>query len=114
MVHLMLTLAALYGVIITGMFFAQTWLLLPTMFAGAARVQLPLIIAGAKGAARYLRRRHGFWIGYGIGRRFFDWIKRIPSDATGCLSSDRAIGRRFRLRERFGAVSRDRSLRDRF
>ena len=40
-VHLMLTLAALYGVIITGMFFAQTWLLFPTMFAGAARVQLP-------------------------------------------------------------------------
>ena len=37
----MLTLAALYGVIITGMFFAQTWLLFPTMFAGAARVQLP-------------------------------------------------------------------------
>ena len=40
-VHLMLTLAALYAVIITGMFFAQTWLLFPTMFAGAARVQLP-------------------------------------------------------------------------
>ncbi len=37
----MLTLAALYGVIITGMFFAQTWLLFPTMFAEAARVQLP-------------------------------------------------------------------------
>ena len=40
-VHLMLTLAALYAVIITGMYFAQTWLLFPTMFAGAARVQLP-------------------------------------------------------------------------
>ena len=40
-VHLMLTLAVLYGVIITGMFFAQTWLLFPTMFAGAAGVQLP-------------------------------------------------------------------------
>jgi uncharacterized protein len=40
-VHLMLTLAALYAVIITGMFFAQTRLLFPTMFAGAARVQLP-------------------------------------------------------------------------
>ena len=34
-VHLMLTLAALYGVIITGMFLAQTWLLFPTIFAGA-------------------------------------------------------------------------------
>jgi len=40
-VHLMLTLAALYAIIITGMFLAQTWLLFPTMFAGAARVQLP-------------------------------------------------------------------------
>jgi len=40
-VHLMLTLAALYAVIIMGMFFAQTWLLFPTMFAGAARGQLP-------------------------------------------------------------------------
>src|SRR5208282_6768805 len=40
-VHLMLTLAALYAVVITGMYFAQTWLLFPTMFAGAARVQLP-------------------------------------------------------------------------
>ena len=40
-VYLMLTLAVLYAVIITGMFFAQTWLLFPTMFAGAARGQLP-------------------------------------------------------------------------
>src|SRR5271165_4846449 len=40
-VHLMLTLAALYAVIIAGMYFAQTWLLFPTMFAGSARVQLP-------------------------------------------------------------------------
>ena len=40
-VHLMLTLAALYSVIIAGMYFAQTWLLFPTMFAGAARIQLP-------------------------------------------------------------------------
>ncbi len=40
-VHLMLTLAALYAVIIAGMFFAQTWLLFPTMVAGSARVQLP-------------------------------------------------------------------------
>ncbi len=40
-VHLTLTLAALYALIITGMSFAQTWLLFPTMFAGAARVQLP-------------------------------------------------------------------------
>ena len=40
-VHLTLTLAALYAVIITGMYFAQTWLLFPTVLAGAARVQLP-------------------------------------------------------------------------
>src|SRR5208337_4441278 len=40
-VHLMLTLAALYAVIIVGMFFAQTPLLFPTMVAGAVRVQLP-------------------------------------------------------------------------
>ena len=40
-VHLVLILAALYAVIITGMFFAQTWLLFPTMVAGSARVQLP-------------------------------------------------------------------------
>ena len=40
-VHLMLTLAALYAVVIAGMFFAQTRLLFPTMVAGASRVQLP-------------------------------------------------------------------------
>src|SRR5271166_2321189 len=40
-IHLMLTLAALYAVIMAGMYFAQTWLLFPTMFAGGARVQLP-------------------------------------------------------------------------
>ena len=38
-VHLMLTLAALYAVIIAGI--AQTRLLFPTMVAGSARVQLP-------------------------------------------------------------------------
>ncbi|HKN29926.1 MAG TPA: alpha/beta hydrolase [Roseiarcus sp.] len=40
-IHLMLALAALYAVIITGIYFAQTWLLFPTMVAGAARVRLP-------------------------------------------------------------------------
>jgi len=40
-VHLTLTLAALYAVIVTGMYFAQTWLLFPTVLAGAARVRLP-------------------------------------------------------------------------
>jgi uncharacterized protein len=40
-VHLMLALAALYAVIIMGMYFAQTWLLFPTMLAGAARARLP-------------------------------------------------------------------------
>src|SRR5208337_3466811 len=40
-VHLMLTLATLYAVIIAGIYFAQTRLLFPTMFAGPARVQLP-------------------------------------------------------------------------
>jgi uncharacterized protein len=40
-VHLMLTLAALYTVIIAGMFFAQTRLLFPTTLAGAGQVRLP-------------------------------------------------------------------------
>ena len=40
-VHLMPALAALYAVIIAGMFFAQTRLLFPTMVAGLAPVQLP-------------------------------------------------------------------------
>ena len=40
-VHLMLILAALYAVIIAGMFFAQTRLLFPTALAGMARVPLP-------------------------------------------------------------------------
>ena len=40
-VHLILALAALYAVIIAGMFFAQTWLLFPTALAGMARVRLP-------------------------------------------------------------------------
>ncbi len=40
-VYLVLTFAALYAVVIAGMFFAQTWLLFPTMVAGSARVQLP-------------------------------------------------------------------------
>ena len=37
----MVALAALYAVIITGIYFAQTWLLFPTMVASAARVQIP-------------------------------------------------------------------------
>jgi uncharacterized protein len=37
----MLALAALYAVIIAGIYSAQTWLLFPTMVASAARVQLP-------------------------------------------------------------------------
>src|SRR5208283_3666126 len=40
-VHFILALAALYAVIIAGMFFAQNWLLFPAALAGAARVQLP-------------------------------------------------------------------------
>jgi hypothetical protein len=36
-VHHLLALAALYGVIITGIYFAQTWLLFPTALAGEAR-----------------------------------------------------------------------------
>src|SRR5271167_4479295 len=40
-VHLISALAAFYAVIIAVMYFAQTWLLFPTMFARAARVQLP-------------------------------------------------------------------------
>ncbi len=37
----MLTLVALYAVIVAGMYFAQTRLLFPTMLARASRVQLP-------------------------------------------------------------------------
>ena len=40
-VHLALSLAVLYAVIVAGMYFAQTWLLFPTMLARATRVQLP-------------------------------------------------------------------------
>ena len=40
-VHLALGLAALYAVIVAGMYFAQTWLLFPAVFAGAPRAQLP-------------------------------------------------------------------------
>jgi len=40
--HLILTLAALYAAIITGMYLAQTWLLFPTTLAGATRGQLPV------------------------------------------------------------------------
>jgi len=40
-VHLLLSLAALYVAIISGMYFAQTWLLFPTAIAGAKRIQLP-------------------------------------------------------------------------
>lgn len=48
---------------------------------------LLLMIAGAKAWLGTYADDTGFWIGYGIGRRFCDWIERIPSDATGCLSS---------------------------
>jgi len=40
-VHLVLILAALYAVITTVMYFAQTWLLFPTALARATRLQLP-------------------------------------------------------------------------
>ena len=40
-VHLALGLPALYAAIIAGLYFAQTWLLFPTMLAGATQVQLP-------------------------------------------------------------------------
>jgi uncharacterized protein len=40
-VYLILALAALYAVVIAGMFVAQTWLLFPTAVAGSARVRLP-------------------------------------------------------------------------
>jgi uncharacterized protein len=41
LVHLALTLAALYAAVLAGMYLAQTWLLFPTTFAEAARVPLP-------------------------------------------------------------------------
>jgi len=37
-VHLTLGLTALYAAVITGTYFAQTWLLFPTALAGAAKV----------------------------------------------------------------------------
>jgi uncharacterized protein len=40
-VHLALSLLALYAAIIGAMYFAQTWLLFPTILAGVTRVQLP-------------------------------------------------------------------------
>ncbi len=40
-VNLVLTLAVLYAVIITVMYFAQTWLLFPAALARATRLQLP-------------------------------------------------------------------------
>ena len=40
-IHLALSLAALYAAIIAGMYFAQTWLLFPAFLARATRVQLP-------------------------------------------------------------------------
>ena len=40
-IHLALSLAALYAAIIAAMYFAQTWLLFPTLLARATRVQLP-------------------------------------------------------------------------
>jgi uncharacterized protein len=40
-IHLALSLAALYATIIAGIYFAQTWLLFPAFFARATRVHLP-------------------------------------------------------------------------
>src|SRR5215469_14133410 len=40
-IHVALSLAALYAAIIAGMYFAQTWLLFPTLLARATRVHLP-------------------------------------------------------------------------
>jgi hypothetical protein len=40
-VYLALGMTALYAAVITGMYFAQTWLLFPTTFARAGQVQLP-------------------------------------------------------------------------
>jgi len=48
---------------------------------------LPLMIAGAKAWLGTYADDTGFWIGYGIGRRFCDWIERIRSEAPECLLS---------------------------
>jgi hypothetical protein len=40
-VYVALSLAALYAAVIAGMYFAQTWLLFPTLLARAMRVQFP-------------------------------------------------------------------------
>jgi hypothetical protein len=40
-IHLALSLAALYAAIIAGMYFAQTWFIFPTILSRATRVHLP-------------------------------------------------------------------------
>ena len=55
-VHLALGLAAVYVTLVSGMYFAQTWLLFPTQLAEAARARLPpsaqrLEVATPAGAA---------------------------------------------------------------
>jgi hypothetical protein len=40
-IYLALRLAALYAAIIAGMYFGQTWFVLPSLLARAARVHLP-------------------------------------------------------------------------
>ena len=84
-VHLMLTLAALYSVIIAGMYFAQTWLLFPTMFAGAARIQLPAST-----------QRLEVWTPDGESLAGV----RIPSRSDGRSRADAAWLRRERLERR--------------
>ena len=48
-VHLMLTLAALYSSSSRGCISPRPWLLFPTMFAGAARIQLPASTSASRG-----------------------------------------------------------------
>jgi hypothetical protein len=51
---------------------------------------LPLMITGAKAWLGAYADDTGFWISYGIGRRFCDLVERIRSDAKECLSSENA------------------------
>ena len=51
---------------------------------------LRLMIEGAKAWLGTYADDTGFWIDYGIGQRFCNWLERIRSDAPDCLAQGRA------------------------
>jgi hypothetical protein len=48
---------------------------------------LPLLIAGSKSWLRSYPDDTGFWVEYGIGRRFCAWVDRIRQSAPGALAT---------------------------